>query len=197
MKTCLPLKTLIVDGHDNRLKTVQQLNKDISMIKFRDKIDDVSSTCYKHWLASADSDCELNTVVNDRRLCIGPYEKPLSSINSIYGTQLDGAGMRHGMYRMNETTILNRSCIQCSRGSSKLGFDTLGSTTYLVRIFVLNGDTWQISPVGVYYQLKNFTGLKRKLITVTDTSTQTDLGGEELDDIINKRLPEGFVSNKV
>lgn len=186
-----------MSGQDNRWKTVQQLNNNMSEIKFRDNIDDISSTCYKHWLATADGACELNIVINDERLCIGPHEKPLSSINSIYGTQLDGAGSRHGMYRVNETTILNRSCIQCSKISTKLGFDTLGSTTYLVRIFVLNGETWQISPVGVYYQLKNFTGLKRKLITVTDTGSQTDLSGKDLDDLINMRLPEGSVSNKL
>lgn len=179
--------------HDSRYKFVQSININLSNLQFHDKLDDISQTCYKHWLNSSASAFEINPIITNEILNIGPFETPMCSIYSISGTQIDGGQNVRGMYWVNETTMLNRSSIQKSKTSKKYGFKELLATSYLVRIFTLEEDVWKIDPLGIYYQLRQYGGIKRHCVTVTSTSSQTCLTGEMLDKILDERSPEGRV----
>lgn len=185
----LAVKPLVGGRHDNRQSFVDKMNKNLSDFIFHDKLDDISESCYKHWLASSDNACEVNPVITNERLALGPFETPMASKYSIYGIQIDGGQAFRGMYWVDETTILNRSTLQRSKAYKKLSYELL-STAYLIRVFKLEKGVWKISPLGVYYQLTQYGGIKRYRVTVTSTSSQTDLSGKELDELINKRAPE-------
>lgn len=184
-------------GLDNRYKFVEKMNTDFESLNLREDFDDITSECYEHWLASTENVCELNLTIVDRRLSLGPRDKPMVSYNKILGTQLDGGSIRTGLFRLNETTIANKTTLQSSRASRNKGFDDLTTTCYLVRIFVLHGEEWKISSTGVYYQLKGVCG-KRKMshFTVTEVACQTDLTGNDLQKILDERVPKGSVADE-
>lgn len=191
------MSELKIRGLDNRSRFVEKMNTDFESLKLREDYDEITSECYKHWLASAENVCELNITIVDKMLSLGPRDKPMVSYNKILGAQLDGGCNRTGLFRLNETTIANKTNLQPSRVSRNNGFDDFTSICYLVRIFVLHGDEWKISSTGVYYQLKGVCG-KRKLahFTVTEVACQTDLTGADLLKLLDERVPKGLVVDK-
>jgi len=176
---------------------INQLNDDIKSLNIRDVEDDIISKCYEHWLTSGERSCELNPTVIDNKLSLGPNDKPMLSLNSVAGTQVDGSWKRHGLFWIDKNTLVGRHNLQASRTGTKNGFDDLASVSYLIRIFNLEDGVWKIHPVGVYYQLNRLCGRKRLNCSSSDASTQTILGGEELDKILDKRGPKGPVVDKV
>jgi len=190
------MSELKIRGLDNRSRFVEKMNTEFGSLNLRE-VDEITSECYEHWLASAEDICELNLTIVDQKLSLGPCDKPMVSYNKIVGTQLDGGSIRTGLYRVNETTIANKTSLQSSRASQNNGFDDLTSICYLVRIFVLHDGEWKISSTGVYYQLKRICG-KRKTshFTVTDVACQTDLTGADLLKLFDERVPKCLVVNK-
>jgi len=191
------MSELKVCGLDNRHRFVEKLNTNIESLRLREDYDEITSECYEHWLASTENVCELNLTIVDQKLSLGPWDKPMVSYNKVLGTQLDGGSSRTGIYRLNETTIANKTSLQSSRASRNWGFDDFSSVCYLIRIFVLHGEVWKISSTGVYYQLKRICG-KRKTssFTVTEVSCQTDLTCADLLNILDERVPKGLVVDK-
>jgi len=179
--------------HDKRAKLVNLLNVDLDNLPMQKKTDEITQSCYIHWLASSDTAMELNPTLVENRLQIGPYDTPLASHTCIYGTQIDGGSVLKGLYRVTENIIVSRSCLQGSKACGKCNFEDLRGTTYLVRFFNRVEGTWQIDPLGVYYQLRQCGGIKRHRLTVTDIGTQTDLSGEKLDQLLNMSGPKGSV----
>jgi hypothetical protein len=177
--------------HDKRAKLVNLLNVDFDTLPFVEKIDDISKSCYEHWLASSDDAMELNPVINNKRLIIGPFDRPLASDSCIYATQIDGGSVFKGLYRIKDNIIMCRNTLQISKASKDCKFTELAGTTYLSRFFRKSEDGWEIDPLGVYYQLKHYGGIKRARFAVVDTGTQTELSGEKLDELLNERTPEG------
>jgi len=170
---------------------VDLLNDDLGNFVFHDEIDDISQSCYEHWLASSENACEIRPMVVGERLSVGPLETPLASDKCIYGTQIDGGSTMKGMYLIDETTVMNRSTIQPSKACRGKRYNEMLSTTYLVRIFTSSGGIWSIHPLAVYYQLRQYSGVRRVRITVASTASQTELTGEMIDKSINMRTPEG------
>lgn len=191
------MSELKVCGLDGRQRFVERLNKDFESLKLREDCDEITSECYKHWLAATENVCELNLTIVDKKLSLGPWDTPMVSYNKILGTQLDGGSNRTGLFRLNETTIAQRTNLQSSRASQNHGYDDFLSISYLIRIFVLHGEGWRISGTGVYYQLKRICG-KRKIsnFTVTEVACQTDLGGADLLDLLNMSVPKDLVVDK-
>lgn len=191
------MSEILIRGLDNRSRFVEKMNTDFGSLNIREDIDDITSECYEHWLASVENVCELNLTIVDRRLSLGPRDKPMVSFNKILGAQLDGGCNRTGLYRVNETTLANKTNLQPSRVSRNNGFDDFTSICYLIRIFVLHGEEWKISSTGVYYQLKGVCG-KRKIshFTVTEKACQTDLTGDELQKVLDDRIPKCPVVDK-
>jgi len=179
--------------HDKRVKLVNLLNVDLDNLPVQSKTDEITRSCYEHWLASSDNAMEINPILIDKKLQIGPFDTPLASHTCIYGTQIDGGSVLKGLYWVTENTIVSRSCLQGSKACGKCNFEDLRGTTYLVRFFNRVEGTWQIDPLGVYYQLRQCGGIKRHRLTVTDIGTQTDLSGETLDQLLNMRGPKGSV----
>jgi len=176
---------------------INQLNDDIKSLNIRDVEDEIISKCYKHWLTSGECSCELNPTVVDKKLSLGPNDTPMLSSKSVAGTQVDGSWKRHGLFWVNKTTLVGRHNLQASRASERQGFDDLKSVSYLIRIFNLEEGVWKIHPVAVYYQLNRLCGRKRTNCSSLDASTQTILGGEELNKILDKWCPKNPVIDKI
>jgi len=174
----------------NRMELVNLLNNDFDKLPLREEIDEISQSCYEHWLAAPEDATELNPMIINRKLQIGPCDTPLASVLRIHGTQVDGGSALKGLYRITTDTIMSRHSLQCSKACKNSNFKELLGTTYLTRFFKLVEGCWQIDTLGVYYQLRQFGGIKGTRQATSDAETQTDLGGEELDKLINMRSPE-------
>jgi len=177
--------------HDNRTKMVNLLNESFDSLPFMEKTDYISRSCYEHWLASSDDSMEINPIVSNEKLIIGPFDRPLASDSCIQGTQIDGGSLLKGLYRMRDNIVMCRNTLQVSRAGKNCEFTELAGTTYLIRIFKMFDGVWEIDPLGIYYQLKHYGGIRRARCAVVDTGTQTELSGEMLDKLLDKRTPEG------
>lgn len=178
----------------DRDKITKCMNENLEKFVFKKEVDDIAQECYKHWLASSELDvCEINPILTDGVLTIGGYDQPMASAFGIHGTQMDGGTHFRGIFLIDETTILIRSTIQTSKSSKTAHIRELRATSYICRVFKCVDKVWKISPIGVYYQLRAFSGNKRTLITVQDNSSQTELSYKPLDKVVDMLSPEGGV----